>query len=342
MKNLSKKLLTACLASALLLSAAGCSSDEELLESTKEEQTVVMTIDGFDVPMELYRYVALNYKAQYEEGQSADIWLGEAGQTQLAELNENVDKTLIRLYTTLSLCRDYGIDAESSFVKDSVETSMGMIYDSYEEDYETYIDFLHDYNMNDSVYRFFVRNDILAEELVNAMVQKGEIPVDDETLAAVINSDEFIRIKQILIPSDNGKTEEENYKTAEDVYAKVLAGEDFDALIKEYGGDLYMFNNPDGYYMCRGSYHQTFEDTAFSLEIGETSEIIETDAGYSILKRYEKESAYIEKNFDDLAQNYIDSQYNLALEERETALTVVDTDKLADYSIFNLSMTSEE
>lgn len=342
MKNKFNRILTASLASALLMSVTGCGKEEKILESSKEEQAVVMTIDGYDVPMELYRYVALNYKQQFEEGQSSDMWLGEEGQAKLAELNESVDKSLIKLYTTLSLCRDYEIDAESAFVKDSVNTSMSIIYETYENNYEAYVDYLRDYNMNDSVYRFFIRNDILSEELVESMIRKGEIPVDDETLGVIFTGDDFIRIKQILIPSDNGKTAEENYQTAEKIYKKVQAGEDFDTLIKEYGGDLFMFNNPDGYYMCKGTYHQAFEDAAFSLAVGETSDIIETDAGYSILKRYEKESAYIDNHFDDLAQSYIDSRYNLALEEREADLTVSYTDKLADYSIFNLSMTTED
>ena len=54
----------------------------------------------------------------------------------------------------------------------------------------------------------------------------------------------------------------------------VNKGEDFDALIKEYGGDLFLFNNDDGYYISRGNYYKAFEDTAFSLEVGETSDII--------------------------------------------------------------------
>lgn len=342
MKNRCKQLLATVLISSLLLSANGCDDDEKLLESTKDEQTIVMSIDGFDVPMELYRYVALNYKEQYENGNSSDMWLGADGQTQLAELNENIDKSLIKLYTTLSLCRDYGIDAESAYIKDTVNTSMKMIYDSYDDDYKSYVAYLHDYNMNDGVYRFFVRNDILADELVAAMIQKGDIPNEDEALRTIVNGDTFIRIKQILIPFDNGKTKEENYATIAEVQSKALAGEDFEELIKNYGGDLFMFNNPDGYYMCKGSYHEAFEEAAFSLAVGEISDIVETDAGYSILKRYEKESAYLDEHFDELSGTYIDSCYNIALEQREKTLTVVDTDRLANYSIFNLTMNDED
>lgn len=341
MKN-TVKCLTAAVLSALLLALSGCGDERDILESSKDEKTVVMTIDGFDVPMELYRYVALNYKESFEAGQSSDFWLGESGQEQLTKLNENVDKSLIKLYTTLSLCRDYGIEADSAYVKDAVNSSMNAIYESYEDDYEVYAQYINSYNMNDGVYRFIVRNDILAEELIYKMTELGEIPSDEAELLSIINSDEFIRVKQILIPNDNGKTSEENHETAQEAYNRAMAGESFETLINEYGGDLFMFNNPDGYYIAKGSYHRNFEEAAFSLDIGEISGIVETDAGYSIIKRYEKESDYINKHFDDLAEGYIDGKYNLALEAREAELTVEATDKLADYSIFNLTLESEE
>jgi len=329
-------------ASAAVLLLASCSNTEKLLDSSKEERTVVMTAGEFDVPMEIYRYVALNYKSQYEKGKSTDIWLGEEGQALMDEMNTNIRETIVNMYTTPSLAAEYGIDIDSKFVRETLDTSMELIYEGYDNDYAAYAEYLRDYNMTDSVYRFFVRNDILAEELVLKMLEKGEIPSSDEELRAIIESDEFIRVKQILVPSDNGKTDEENYKTASEIYAKVLAGEDFDELIQKHGGDLFMFNNPDGYYMCRGSYHESFENAAFALEVGEFSEIVETDAGYSIIKRYEKESSYTDKNFASLADTYVESRYNIALEAHSATVEVTDTDKLADYPIYNLSMNSED
>lgn len=339
---MNKNIFRLAAASAAVVMLTSCSNPEKLLESTKDEQTVVMTAGGFDVPMEIYRYVALNYKSQYEKGQSSDIWLGEDGQALIDKMNENIRETIVNMYTTPSLAAEYGIDIDSDFVRETLDTSMELIYEGYENDYKVYTEYLRDYNMTDGVYRFFVRNDILAEELVLKMLEKGEIPSSDEELRAVIAGDEFIRVKQILIPSDNGKTAEENYKTACEVYAKVLAGEDFDELIKNCGGDLFMFNNPDGYYMCRGSYHESFEEAAFALEVGEFSEIVETDAGYSIIKRYEKESSYTDKHFAELADTYVESRYNIALEKHSASIEVIDTDKLADYPIFNLSMNSED
>ncbi|MBO5256325.1 MAG: hypothetical protein J6C42_02345, partial [Clostridia bacterium] len=89
---------------ATLLSATACGNDKELLESTKDDKTVVMTVAGHDVPLELYRYVALNYKRTYEIGKSSDIWLGESGAALMEELNADVEETIVTLYATLAMC----------------------------------------------------------------------------------------------------------------------------------------------------------------------------------------------------------------------------------------------
>ncbi len=325
---------------ATLLSMTAC-DDKKVLESSKEDQTVVMTIDGFDVPLELYRYVALNYKKSYESGKSQDIWLGESGTALLAELNKDVEESLIKLYATMSLCANYDISIDDAFITDSLDIQMDAIYEEYEYDYEAYAEMLAQYNMNDSVYRFIMRNDILAEELLNKMITLGEIPSDEETLRSIINSSEFIRVKQILVASDNGNTDEENLTRANELLEMLKNGSDFDTLVQKYGEDLFMFNNDDGYYFAKGCMYGEFEDAAFLLDIGEVSDIIKTDAGYSIIKRYPKESDYIEAHFEDLCNNYIDGLYNLALEEYSSGLTVQPTDNLKNYSIFTLADTEK-
>ena len=343
MKNNIKRAVSLFLIVSALFSAVSCGKNgKELLESTEEELEIVKTIDGFEVPMEIYRYVALNYKASYETGTSGDVWLGESGQQLLDELNKNVDASLIKLYTTLSICDDYGVNPEDEFFTDALDIRMEEIYKSYEYEYETYINDLAMYNMTDGVYRFIVRNEILSEELINKMFEKGEIALEDGEIAAIFDTDELIRIKQILIEPDSDKTDEENLAFAETVLEKLENGAEFESLVDEYGDDLYMFNNDHGYYVTKGTYHTAFEETAYSLDIGEYSGVIKTDAGYSILKRYEKEPDYIDKYFDVLAEEYVKGQYNIILEKHETALTVTDTDKLSEYSLFNLSMNSDK
>lgn len=340
MKN-TVRLVAAALVGVLLLSATSCADDKKVLDSSKVEQTTVMSVAGHDVPLEIYRYIALNYKNIYENGKAADIWLGDSGTALMNELAEDVRESVINLYATVVMCETYGIDADDSYITDSLEVVMDAVYEEYEYDYKTYAEAIAQHHMNDGVYRFVMRNELLAEELLHEMVERGEIPSDEAEFRAVFESDDFIRVKQILISNENGRSDEECLALANDILDRVNAGEDFDTLVQQCGEDLFMFNNDNGYYFARGHLDTSFEDAAFALAVGEVSGIVETSAGYSIIKRYEKDADYIDRSFDELCDEYVDGRYNLALEAFAETLTVTETDELKNYSIFSLADTEK-
>lgn len=334
MKNF-KRYISLILCLVFALSLVSCSATNAL-KSSKEDLTIVKTIGEIEIPLEVYRYIALNYKSIYESEYSADIWNSENGDALLTELNAEIDASLIQMYTTLAICEKYGIDADDQYFTDMVDIKMDEIYESYGYDYKAYAKDIELYYMNDSVYRFIIKCELLADEIIEKMMECGDVPGDVETIKGILLGDECVRVGQILIASGNGKTREENLALAEKILEKLNGGADFDSLVREYGEDLFMFNNTDGYYLTRGNLHEAFEDAAFSLEIGEVSDIVETDAGLSIIKRYEKDSSYIKKYADTLASEYIEGLYNIALEEYSKTLTIKDTDKASKYSVLNL------
>jgi len=77
---------------------------------------------------------------------------------------------------------------------------------------------------------------------------------------------------------------------AEEVLAKVQAGEDFDALLETYGEDTGMQSEPaktEGYAICEGLnlYVPEFQEAAMALaKVGDTSELVKTSYGYHILQ----------------------------------------------------------
>ena len=168
------------------------------------------------------------------------------------------------------------------------------------------------------------------------MLQNGDILSEESALREMIASDAYIRVKQIIIAADNGNTPEENRKLAESICQKLQNGADFDAMIDQYGEDLFMFNNDDGYYICRGNRYEAFEEAAFSLQVGEFSDVVETDAGFSILMRYEKEADYLSSHFDDLCQEYFDAAYNALLQAHLETLTAAPLPALQNYTIFSM------
>ena len=100
-----------------------------------------------------------------------------------------------------------------------------------------------------------------------------------------------VRANHILISHagvpriDASRSKEEAEKLAKDLLGKLQAGESFEALAGEYsdcpssakGGDLGAFG--------KGQMVKPFEETAFALEVGKISGIVETQFGYHIIKR---------------------------------------------------------
>ena len=162
------------------------------------------------------------------------------------------------------------------------------------------------------------------------MIAVGDISKDEDKLRAIIESDEFICIKQILITDKetssladgtyivNGTTHtyDEAKALAETAHGRAAAGEDFDSLVAEYGQSLYMFGNTDGYYLCRGMWDEVNEEAAFALDMGEVSNVVQSDIGFSIFKRCEKREAFIDAHFEEICDNWYSACYMNALQKR--------------------------
>ena len=100
-----------------------------------------------------------------------------------------------------------------------------------------------------------------------------------------------VRVSHILVAYQGSgvegvtRTKEEALKLAQDLLARVNAGEKFDEVAANYsdcpsaeaGGDLGFFG--------RGRMVKPFEDAAFGLKPGGVSGIVETQFGYHIIKR---------------------------------------------------------
>lgn len=106
---------------------------------------------------------------------------------------------------------------------------------------------------------------------------------------------ELVTVKHILIafdPQNTGaavtdKMKADAKKRAEEVLAKVRAGVEFDNLIEEYNDDPGATD--EGYTFANdGTMVQEFTDASFALKVGEVSGLVETNYGYHIIKRLER------------------------------------------------------
>jgi peptidyl-prolyl cis-trans isomerase C len=109
---------------------------------------------------------------------------------------------------------------------------------------------------------------------------------------------EKVRVRHILVRVDKSSSEDVRRKSkekSEEILKKAKSGEDFAKLAMEYsddpgsksrGGDLGFFE--------RGRMVPAFEETAFKLNPGEVSGVVETAYGFHIIKMEEKKKEEIE------------------------------------------------
>lgn len=135
------------------------------------------------------------------------------------------------------------------------------------------------------------------QKTVEALMKKitGEITITDEDIK---KSYEQVKVSTIYVAK--GKDAEASKGKAEEALSKLQAGEDFVAVSKQYseatnaaeGGDLGFINRE--YFDSETG----LTEAAFSLEVGQTSELVETNAGYHIIKVTDKKVAE-GKEFED-------------------------------------------
>ncbi|WP_456276848.1 peptidylprolyl isomerase [Bacillus sp. AK128] len=172
-----------------------------------------------------------------------------------------------------------------------------------------------------------VLNNIETSIAVNKLLEE-RISVTDEEMETYFeeNKDSFAQQEQVQ--ASHILVEDE--ATAQEVVAKIEAGEDFASLVTEYstdeatveaGGDL-------GYFST-GQMVQEFEDVAFAMEVGEISEPVQTEYGYHVINLVDRIAA-AEANYEEVKEEIRTAIFESKVEEE---YTVWLEEKTADYEI---------
>ncbi len=335
-----KTLRIAALLAAFILVLAGtlCSCSSSKDKNNISEDECILTVAGHEVSYGLYRYFFLNYKAAYTDEQlSAD------SSKIYDEIKKNVYESLCGMYAIVAMCAEYGISTDDAEIQKSVDATIASVMEQYRDEQNDktgkrgYEKQLAENFMTEAVFRFVCAVDLCEEQLFMKMTAAdGAIPSDDATVREAFES-EFIRVLQVYINTlDTKRSYDECKALAESVCKSAQAGSDFDNLVAENSNDYTMTR--DGYYMPRGWMDESFEQVAFSLEVGEVSDVLELGDGFHIIKRYEKDDEYMEKNFEMLKERYLTCKFYEKVDVKAATVKVSETERFSKILPENISL----
>lgn len=154
-----------------------------------------------------------------------------------------------------------------------------------------------------------------------------EIPEEEVRRYYSRNREEFrvsdrVRASHILFMTDGKDQEEipEIKAKAEEVLGRIRNGADFAELAKEHSEDTVSAQKGgDLGWVTRGQMVVNFEDAAFALEEGETSDLVETEYGFHIIRVHERDEARyqpFEEVEDDIRDRLREERAHMARIER--------------------------
>ena len=145
------------------------------------------------------------------------------------------------------------------------------------------------YQANQDRYKTEEKVDVEYIELsVNALMPTIEIEQDELKEYYDEQKDRYLTpeersAKHILF--EFGDDDAKAKSQAKSVYERIIAGESFEGLAKELSADIgSAADGGDLGFFARGIMDTNFEETAFSLNIGEVSEPVRSEFGYHIIK----------------------------------------------------------
>ncbi len=313
MKTLTKILSFGMMIALLTSVLFGCSSVSKI-KSTKDEARVVGTCAGYDVRYEELRYLTLTHMAEMKQEYGEDIFASAEADAYASDLEARVENSLCETYAILDICEKAGVKRSDRQTKNEVNEDIeataltlgGM---------EAYKAYLAESGMTDAVNRLYTA-------IVSCQYRYyDEVAFDElekEAYDAVLAGEVFVRVRSIFVRNDAGEDVEKNRADAEYVRAEIMGGKPLESFIgSKYNQDL----SDCDYYFPRGYMDDEYEQIAFSLEIGEVGQVLETDEGFYVIQRYTPEDGFFQNNMETLIDKYIVGKMNLSFEAHAETLS---------------------
>ncbi|OPL07805.1 MAG: hypothetical protein AVO33_03430 [delta proteobacterium ML8_F1] len=254
---------------ALMLSVTGCVPQKEPVVEVPTD--IVAVVDEEPIMLEDFEknFGILEYT--YTSNYGDDVWAQEYEgrpfkEVVIEELVENLIKEHLIAREVLAGGFSADLDTVNNFLAQ---------YKAYMASDQEMKAHYESYGITDEFLKDQITKQLLVDEYKSSI--REEIAKDQAWIEKLYGEFKFeVRARHILMTDKN---------EAAEVLKRVREGEDFSELALEMSEDASSAQKGgDLNYFSRGTMVKEFEEAAFSLEIGEISDLVETKLGYHIIK----------------------------------------------------------
>ncbi len=235
------------------------------------DENTVARVNGQVIDYDSFKKNFSIVEKRYNEWYTENIWSQEInGRTVLEIVKSQVLDKLV----TEELIKQEGDKEGITIDQAKVDETYNSFKERLDED-EALKTFYEENNLDEEFVRKQIKMELIVAEYEKSVIE--ELALDEEKLEE-ISKDYIVQVsaRHILIKDETA---------AKEMLERVKSGEDFTTLAKEYSEDPSVADNDgDMGYFPRGVMVPEFEEAAFTLDVGQISELVKTDYGYHIIR----------------------------------------------------------
>ncbi len=332
----------------LVLCFAGCGKEANYgtIDGKKIDANLFETMVRANLSMIMsYGYPADQLKSMLDQAS------GEDGTTQGEFMKKNILEELKQVIAIEKLAKENDISLSNDDKAYLEETKASYI--EQQGGKAEFVKMIKEQGFTEETFDDIQENNLLQQKVFNALCAPGGIySVDqNEVVADVVANN--VRVRHIVIVGSESDADfAEKKAKAEAALKRARAGEDFEALIAEYGEDPGMETYVDGYVFNKegiladsGSpLDPTFTSTSFSIGVNEISDIVLSTSGLHIIKRLPLDEEFVIKNISTYYEGYAAEVFSAKVLEIAEKIEVKTTEEFnnLDLATFIPSTTTDD
>lgn len=284
MKKIRKLIMSTALVTAMAITVSACGMVERTQESI--DGTVLATVGSVNITQKDLTEESKSYldslKSQYGEEALAT----EEGKKVVSQLKVDLLNALVEMEILNIKADEMGIAKDSEEVTKAVDERITTIKTIYGGDDAKYLEGLTSMGYTEESYKAFVQEEVRRGMLYEELVK--DVTTSDEDALAYYNENKATYTDKAgaTIFHIYFGTDEASKAAADEAMAKIKGGADFAATAAEYGKDSTATEGGElGYFAYDTTeLYADFMDKVKPLKEGEISEVVQSTAGYHIIK----------------------------------------------------------